>query len=79
MLKALNIGGTTDLDALAEAQGVFLDLVLDQQLMDIAQGLPATNTVVINRLSRADRTRLRTALEAVGHLDAFVQDLLIRQ
>ena len=75
-LQALDIGAGRDLDALLDAQGVFQDLVLDQQIDDIEHGIPATNTVAVKRLTRRDRERLRTALAAVRHLDDLVRDLL---
>jgi DNA polymerase-3 subunit epsilon/CBS domain-containing protein len=77
-LKALGLGAERDLDALLEAQATFLDLVLAQQIEDIEGGLPATNTVVVKRLSRGDRDRLRAALRAVEHLDRLVRDLLFK-
>ncbi len=77
-LKALGIGGASDLDALAEAQGVFLDLLLSQQLYDIDHGAPPTNAVLVKRLSQADRDRLRRALRAVAPVDTLTRDLLFR-
>ena len=75
-LKALEIGGARDLDALTEAQATFLDLIVAQQVEDIEQGIPLSNTVVVKRLSRGDRDRLRSALDAVLHLDVLTRDLL---
>jgi DNA polymerase-3 subunit epsilon/CBS domain-containing protein len=77
-LTALGLGAARDLDALIEAQGTFLDLVLAQQIEDVDNGLPATNTVAVKRLSRSDRERLRAALRAIEHLDALTRDLLFR-
>jgi CBS domain-containing protein len=77
-IKALGLGGERDLDALVEAQGTFLDLLLAQQIEDLEQGLPPSNTVLVKRLSRHDQERLRSALEAVGHLDELTRDLLFR-
>ncbi|MBI3436290.1 MAG: CBS domain-containing protein [Proteobacteria bacterium] len=75
-IAALDIGGAADLEALADAQATFLDLILGQQLDDIARGLPASNAVAVKRLSRKDRARLRAALHAVRALDTLVRDLL---
>jgi CBS domain-containing protein len=75
-IKALGRGAEADLDALADAQGTFLDLILNQQIVDIEHGRPATNRVAVERLSRRDRSRLRVALEAVEHLDELTRDLL---
>jgi CBS domain-containing protein len=77
-IRAFGLGAEHDLYALVEAQGVFLDLILAQQIEDIESGLPATSTVVVKRLSYGARDRLRAALAAVAHLDDLVRDLLFR-
>lgn len=75
-VAALGIGGEADLTALVEAQHTFLDLILAQQIEDIAHGRPASNRVATRPLSRANRDRLHRALAAVRHLDALTRDLL---
>jgi len=70
--------GEADLDALIDAQATFLDLILAQQIRDVADGVPPGNTVEISRLSRRERERLRSAFAAVAHLDTLTQDLLFR-
>ena len=75
-VKALGIGAESDLDALLEAQETFLDLLAAQQIEDIEHGTPPSNAVAVKRLSSNDRARLRTALEAVQHLDDLTRDLL---
>jgi CBS domain-containing protein len=75
-VKGLGIGGKRDLDALVEAHGVFLDLILVQQIEDIEHGTPASNAVAIKRLSPRDRDRLRQALRAVEPIDSLLRDLL---
>jgi DNA polymerase-3 subunit epsilon/CBS domain-containing protein len=75
-IKVLMQRSTDDLDALIEAQAVFLDLILNQQVIDIECGRAPTNAVEVKRLSRQDRGRLRSALEAVEHLDEITRDLL---
>ncbi len=77
-LKKAGIGGEQDLDALAQAQDVFLELILRQQIDDITEGLPPSNAVAVSRLGPGDRNRLRAALEAVQHLDDLTRDLLFR-
>ena len=74
-VKALGRSGD-DLDALVEAQRVFLDVVIAQQVDDMGRGIPASNAVEVKRLSRGDRDRLRGALKAVGHLHELARDLL---
>ena len=78
VLKSLGIGAETDLDALVEAQGVFLDLILAQQIEDIEHGMPASNAVAIKSLSRRDQIRLRTSLRAVEQVDELTRDLLFK-
>jgi DNA polymerase-3 subunit epsilon/CBS domain-containing protein len=78
-IKALGIGGERDLDALIEAQAVFLDLILAQQVADLERGTPPSNAIIVKTLSRKDRERLRTALEAVRHLDHLTRDLLFKR
>ena len=77
-VKALVHVSETDLDALVEAQGVFLDLILSQQIEDIAKGTPPSNAVSVKRLSPRDRDRLRAALEAVTAVDELTRDLLFK-
>jgi CBS domain-containing protein len=77
-IKALGLGGGHDLDALVEAQGVFLDLLLDQQVEDMERGLPVSNGVATNRLSQRDNDRLRSALHSVVRLDQLTRDLLFK-
>ena len=77
-VRGLRIGGESDLDRLIDAQAVFLELVLSQQLFDIHAGQPATNTVSVRRLAAAERARLMTALQSVRHLDELTRDLLFK-
>ncbi len=77
-VKALGLGAEHDLDALADAHGVFLDCILGQQIEDIEHGLPPTNAVMVKRLGKRERERLRDALEAVRHLDDVTRDLLFK-
>ena len=74
--SGLNRGGDGDLAALARAQGLFLDLILSQQLADIEAGLPPSNKVAAKRLSREQRAALHDALAAVRNLDELLRDLL---
>lgn len=76
-VKALRRGAARDLDALADAQAVFIDLILAQQIEDSERGQPVTNRVAVERLTRQERARLRAALKSVEHLDELTRDLLI--
>jgi CBS domain-containing protein len=77
-IKALGIGAETDLDALADAQETFIELILAQQIDDVDHGIPPSNAITVKRLSSNSRSRLRTALEAVQHLEALQRDLLFK-
>jgi CBS domain-containing protein len=75
-IKALGIGAASDLDALIAAQETLLDLLLAQQTEDLERGRPPSNAVAVRRLSSWDRDRLRSTLEAVGHIDEVMRGLL---
>ena len=64
-VAALDHGGGFDLDALARAQALFLDLILAQQLADMRGGLPPGNKVAVKRLSREQRDALNESLKVV--------------
>jgi CBS domain-containing protein len=68
--------GQHDLDALARAQAVFLDLIAEQQVADIQTGLSPSNKVAVRRLTREQRKDLHEALGAVRHLGTLTRDLL---
>jgi DNA polymerase-3 subunit epsilon/CBS domain-containing protein len=75
-IKKLGLGGESDLDALVEAQTLFLHFILAQQIEDIERGQPVSNAVEIKPLSARDRERLRAALAAVAPVDDLTRDLL---
>lgn len=75
-IRNLGIGMDIDLEALSEAQSVFLDLILRQQLFDIETGQPPGNAIEVKPLTRRDRARLHEALGAVEHVDEMARELL---
>jgi DNA polymerase-3 subunit epsilon/CBS domain-containing protein len=75
-VKALDVGSVNDFDAWIDAHGVIVNAILAQQLVDIAEGRPPSNTVEVRRLSRAEYRRLRNALNSLKHLDETVRGLL---
>jgi CBS domain-containing protein len=77
-VKALGIGAEFDLTALADAQETFVELILAQQIDDVEHGISPSNAITVKRLSPNRRSRLRTALEAVQHLEALERDLLFK-
>jgi len=78
-VKALVHASAGDLDALVEAQDVFLELIVAQQVEDAAAGLPLSNAIAIKRLSTRTHDRLRAALRATAHVDDLARDLLFLQ
>jgi DNA polymerase-3 subunit epsilon/CBS domain-containing protein len=77
-VKALLHVSETDLDALAQAHGAFLDLIVSQQVEDVTHGIPPSNAVSVKRLSAHDRDRLRAALEAAASVDELTRDVLFK-
>ncbi len=73
---ALRKESQRDLDAIAEAHGAFLDLVFAQQLGDLQHGIPPSNKVAVNGLSRSDQNVLRSALKATAHIEDLARELL---
>jgi len=73
---ALGIGAGEDLERLVGTHALLVDLVLEQQLQDIAHGLPPTNRIETGRLSRARADDLKRALSGLGTMDQMVRDLL---
>ena len=68
----------SDLGALDEAHALFLDLILKQQIDDIAHGRSPSNAVEVKQLTRRERERLRAALRSVEHVDEIARDLLFK-
>ena len=61
---------------LAEARAIVIEAILDQQLADIAAGMPPGNAVEPARLSRAGRDRLRGALRTAATAPILARDAL---
>jgi DNA polymerase-3 subunit epsilon/CBS domain-containing protein len=70
--EAANKGGAprTVVEAVIEAQRTLLATVIGQQLADTETGVPLSTRIAVDRLSKSQKARLRTALkqveEAVG-------------
>lgn len=65
-----------DAEQLIAAHGLMLELVLEQQLADLAAGQAPSSKIEIKRLSRPVRTRLKEALSAVDIVGAVVEAAL---
>ncbi|NJM91848.1 MAG: hypothetical protein HC861_03590 [Rhodospirillaceae bacterium] len=66
-----------DFARLLDAHEMILGLMLDQQLEDLSQGLPATSQVEVRRLLDLEQDRLKEALHLVGQIDLIVRNALM--
>jgi CBS domain-containing protein len=66
----------TDAEQLIAAHGLMLELVLEQQLIDIAAGREPSSKIEVKRLTRPVRARLKEALGAVDLVGAIVEAAL---
>jgi CBS domain-containing protein len=75
---AAGLLGEADHAALTGAFALFLASLLEQQLADLAEGLPPGSRVDIKRLARPRRQALAQALAAAARVDFLVRDVLTR-
>jgi hypothetical protein len=61
-------------EAIVEAQRTLLATVIGQQLVDTEVGVPLSTRVAVDRLSKAQRARLKTALRAVDGVLELVSE-----
>lgn len=66
----------TDIRLLVDIHGFVLRLILEQQIADIAVGIPPSNRVDLKRLSTEDKKRLKNAFDHLGLLKDTVRDVL---
>jgi CBS domain-containing protein len=66
-----------DFARLLDAHEMILGLMLDQQLEDLSNGLPATSQVEVRRLLDLEQDRLKEALHLVGQIDLIVKNALM--
>ncbi len=66
----------TDSDLIIEAHELILELILAQQIQDIAGGLRPGNRVHLASLDRRDHERLKEALSRVGLIQDMLRDLI---
>jgi hypothetical protein len=55
---------------------MILELILGQQLADLARGDPAGSQVEVRRLLELEQDRLKEALHLVGQIDLIVRNAL---
>jgi DNA polymerase-3 subunit epsilon/CBS domain-containing protein len=64
-VAAKGVGSAADIEAVIEAHGTMLGVMLGQQLADAEAGVPLSPRVAVDRLDSAGRTSLRDALRQV--------------
>jgi DNA polymerase-3 subunit epsilon/CBS domain-containing protein len=76
-VRALGIGGASDLDAAIAIHERILDLILRAQLADLAAGIPASNRVPLKVIEqRLGMRRLKKDLRLIASLDDLARDQL---
>ncbi|MCB1475441.1 MAG: CBS domain-containing protein [Rhodobiaceae bacterium] len=75
-LLAREIGGAQDLGNLIRVHAMLMDLIVAQQLDDIAEGLPPGNAIDPKKLKPAQQSALREALSSLGNIAHLARDLM---
>jgi DNA polymerase-3 subunit epsilon/CBS domain-containing protein len=75
-LRQANLGAESDFLALEKALPLLMEVLLDQQLADIAAGLPPSTRIDPSRLAGDRRETLKEALRSLSTVPAMVHDLL---
>ncbi|WP_048647890.1 DUF294 nucleotidyltransferase-like domain-containing protein [Nitratireductor soli] len=65
-----------DLTALRDAHRFFLALVLEQQVADVAAGIPLSNRIAIDRLTSRQQRTLKDALKSVGLIPEMIRNAM---
>ena len=75
-VRALDVGADADIERLIGIHRLLVDLILRQQIEDLAAGVPPSTRIAPGRLSASRRSELKQALADLRHLDTTVRDLL---
>ncbi|VVT29685.1 DUF294 nucleotidyltransferase-like domain-containing protein [Rhizobium sp. EC-SD404] len=78
-LIARGIGSEEQLTALLDAHRFILGLMLAQQSRDLADGIPVSNKVVVDRLTPSQAARLKAALKLVESVPNIFRGLVTAQ
>ncbi len=70
-------GNKDDIENVIEAHEIIMNLILTQQLQDIAEGIAPSNAVDTNTLTKAQRNGLRRALYQINVMTTMVGDPMI--
>lgn len=74
----LSLMGSGDLERFGKAHELFLELILRQQIEDMAAGKTPGSLVDVSGLPRAARRHLKVALRDIAHLPQLVLDVAAR-
>jgi CBS domain-containing protein len=75
-LIALDIGGDRDMKAMLAGHAMLIGLLLGQQTQDIYAGIPASNHIEINALTREQQVELKSFLKRLQSAPDLVRDLM---
>ena len=75
-VRALDAGADADIERLIGIDRLLVDLILRQQIEDLAAGVPPSARIAPGRLSASLHSELKEALAHLRHLDMTVRDLL---
>jgi signal-transduction protein with cAMP-binding, CBS, and nucleotidyltransferase domain len=78
LVRAERPHSAQDIDALMDAQSLFLTLIARQQVLDSQAGIAPSNTVEVARLSSFESIKLKNALSAADVADDLTRDLLFK-
>jgi len=73
-VKSLGAVNADDIDDILDAHESLLHYIIEQQLQDLAAGIPPSSTIEIKRLRKGARDDLKEALEKVAVMHSAVGD-----
>ena len=73
MAEALEAAPATEINAFAQAYERGIELILRQQLADIARGTPVSNMIAFKSLPSQDRAAMLSVLRAAGHAEQHIR------
>ncbi|PTE07944.1 DUF294 nucleotidyltransferase-like domain-containing protein [Mesorhizobium helmanticense] len=75
-LIALDIGGERDIKAMLAGHAMLIGLLLGQQTHDIYAGIPASNRIAIDDLTREQQAELKSLIKRLQSVPDLMRDLM---
>ncbi|TIW35576.1 MAG: DNA polymerase III subunit epsilon, partial [Mesorhizobium sp.] len=75
-LIAQDIGGERDMKAMLAGHSMLIGLLLAQQTHDIYAGIPVSNRIEINALTREQQAELKSLIKRLQSAPDLVRDLM---